>query len=522
MKTLLKCKARQKRAYYLRSLILALIMLSVPMSRYLFAQIEVTGDQFQDKSVHHSDNPQTENFSDVKNRSLHLDLECHSGTPPIIEFVLKDPEKIVKSIDFDFESDGKRDLSIHNIVNEVVLRGVPYREQGVYRATVFLNTEYGRFQRQFTVAFANYVWGKNNFSFANDGQYENLTDFVSTTLIKWAQERFGFLDQNQKVLLLSFMYGMYKGSIGRCYGFTGGQIYYLDHPERLLPPYDSVYTLWEKDTELIRGMDYVQNDIVFSNYLSGKINIIKEQDAESLTRDLDRIKESIGNAQTIIIGYISAKMHHSMVVYGYFENSFRNKTTLLTANNWERDQNNNVYSEDAENIVIQFGNEKPEMTWYDLTKKKYRYPEKIFAIVREDTYIFSPDEIFSLLEETEREILRENRIVVIVEKTETAYIVDEEGKRKGYSKPRRFNELEGVAFDKIDYNYIFRIPEDKVYHLRLKKRRYNGEKECYKKVNLFAIIPDNHSVKTEVFTDIQVDNRKEIAFRIGSEGISPE
>lgn len=37
-----------------------------------------------------------ENTYDNKNKNISLEIECHSGTPPVLEFVLTDKEKIVK------------------------------------------------------------------------------------------------------------------------------------------------------------------------------------------------------------------------------------------------------------------------------------------------------------------------------------------------------------------------------------------------------------------------------------------
>jgi hypothetical protein len=112
-------------------------------------------------------------------------------------------------------------------------------------------------------------------------------------------------------------------------------------------------------------------------------------------------------------------MHHSMVVYGYFQNLFRNDLTLLTANNWTREQNNNVFSEDAENIVVHLDKVNRYMEWYDITRQKYRIPKKIFAITREDEYPTLYDTFISLLDEAEKNIVKENKIIIMVEQTET-------------------------------------------------------------------------------------------------------
>ena len=213
------------------------------------------------------------------NDSLTLDVESHSGTPPVLEFVLKGPEGTVRFLSFDFESDGTHDLLIDEIHGEVVFRGVPFRKPGLYHTTVYLYTGEGRFKREFNIAYTDFVWGRDNFQFANDGKFENASDFVSETLVEWAEDRFGPLSQEQQVLLLSVMYDIYKGSIGRFYGFTGEQIYYINNPERIPSQYGSIYWMGEKNRQLFRNMDYVQNDIVFSTVISGSVDLCGGQDS---------------------------------------------------------------------------------------------------------------------------------------------------------------------------------------------------------------------------------------------------
>ena len=75
----------------------------------------------------------------------------------------------------------------------------------------------------------------------------------------------------------------------------------------------------EGDLRIIKEMDYVQNDIVFSNFISGKIDLDCEQDNRGLRGEMNKLKSSINKGDTIILGYLSKKTHHSMAAYGYFE-----------------------------------------------------------------------------------------------------------------------------------------------------------------------------------------------------------
>jgi hypothetical protein len=446
---------------------------------------------------------------------LQLDVECHSGTPLILEFVLtKGKDSGIKRVDFDFESDGVIDLTLEKIHGEVLFRGVPYPEKGTYRASIYFETLYGTFMREYIISYTDFVWGRDNFSFANDGKFENIIEFVSDTVVNWAEERFGVLNQEQKIMVLYLMYSIYKGSIGRCYGFSSGETFYLSRPERLPEPYTSTYEIDEMDRRIIKGMDWRQNDIVFSTAISGSIDLFGEQDSSSLREVLKRIKHSIDSGETIIIPYISPKMHHSMAAYGYFENLFRDRITLLVANNWEREQNSNVFSDDAENIVVQFSRSSHKITWYDLTKRRHRYPDKIFALSYDENYRLKPHDFISLMEKTERDILDNDRFILIVEQTEHAYMVDDEGKKQGYSKPKRLKEFEEVSFRKVDYNYIFKIPKEGTYSLVLKKKRFNKERKVYKEVNLFGLIPRDGKLESFVMRDVDLQGETEKVFTV--------
>jgi len=442
---------------------------------------------------------------DFRNREIRVDVECHSGTPPVLEWVIAGVDTDdIRTVSFDFESDGEIDLALEKFSGEVLFRGTPYRKAGTYTASLFIETSHGRFMREFVISFADFQWGRDNFRFANDGKFENKISFVSEAVVEWAGERFGMLSKEQEALLIYLMYTIYKGSIGRCYGFSGGEVYYHSHPESIPEPYTTVYEIDELDPRIVRQMDFLQNDIVFENFISGKIDPAGKQSRESLEAEIDRIAESIGNGETVIIPYLSNKMHHSMVVYGYFKNLYRKKVTLLVANNWERDQENNSYSEDAENLVIELSKSGHNIKWYDLTKRRHRYPEMIFFIPCEELSDLREEDFLSLLERTEEEIIKEDRFVLMVEQAERAYLEDGEGKKRGYTRPKILNEIPEIEMRKVDYNFVFEVPRGKTYTLFLKEPRYNKEKKTYKRVNVIGIAPNGGKIQTFVIPDIDL------------------
>ena len=49
-------------------------------------------------------------------------------------------------------------------------------------------------------------------------------------------------------------------------------------------------------------MDYIQNDIVFSNFLTGKIKVQEKQPKNELLRELHVVRQSLEKGMPIIIG----------------------------------------------------------------------------------------------------------------------------------------------------------------------------------------------------------------------------
>jgi len=480
----------------LRAAVIILICLFIPIG-YLTAEIISSND------------------SDKINKSIELGIECHSGTPPVLEFVLKDPKDVVRKIDFDFDDDGLAELELTKRYpkNVVVFRGVPFRKPGLYHFTAFIHTENNIYLRKYELAFTKFTWGKNNFNFANDGEFEDKISFVSRTILDWGKDRFGDLNNRERLILLYIMYSLYKGSIGRCYGFSGGELLYIKNPDLLPWPYNYAFEIPEIDPRIIRDMDFVQNDIVFTNFVNKRIVIDKKQNNVDLKRQLRLIESTIKGNVPIILGYVSRKMHHSMVVYGYWRNLYRNKTTLLTANNWERNQNNNIYSEDAENIVVTMKGNTHRIIWHDLTYNRYRYPDILFGIEPRAKYILKKDEFRSLIDRYEKYIIEKNVNILMIEKTETAYVVDREGRKVGFDKPDTYYGIYDVKFKKIDYNYLFEIPAKRDVTLVLKKRRFNSIKSMYKKVNIFIISP-GCSLSTGEYYDVKIFDNKESYFKI--------
>ena len=81
----------------------------------------------------------------------------------------------------------------------------------------------------------------------------------------------------------------------------------------------------------------------------------------------------------------------------------------------------------------------------------------------------------------------------------------------------------GFDISSIDnYNFIFEYSAGEEYRLVLKKRRYNKERDEYKKVNLFALVPRGDSLQTMVMKDVPVQDETDLVFLVSRDGVRPE
>jgi hypothetical protein len=209
-----------------------------------------------------------------------------------------------------------------------------------------------------------------------------------------------------------------------------------------------------------------------------------------------------------------------MVVYGFFSDLYGGKTTLLAANNWVREQRDNVYSEDAENVVIDLRDEFQPITWFDLTKQRYRHIGRFFALGVRGSYELDGRMFAALLAGAKNKIVENRRIILMVENTEEAYVVDREGMISGFVEKAVVRDSETVLFKKIDYNYVFEVPADTTSTLILNKRIFNKEKSAYKDVNLYGIVPNPGGYEPVVFTGLRVPFLSPLKISVGRNGIA--
>ncbi len=450
-------------------------------------------------------------------RSLSITVSSESGTAPLFEFFLNDPKGIVNSVSFDLTGNGIPDYLVHiesleedDAERGLVYRGIPYLEHGqLHTLKVLMETDYGIFTRVFEIAFAPYQFGRDNLSFANDSTFRNKSPEISRVLVQWAHDRFGELTDEEEFLLINLMYRLFRGNIGRCYGFSAGGLYYHAHKEALGWEYADAFHLDEDDPEVVRLLHNLQNDIVFSIFATGAVDPELKHPPQDIRPKIARIKESILDGRPVVIGYMSRDTHHSMVVFGYVRNTFDGNTVLLVANNWNRDQKSNLVSKDAVNLPVYEQDGQLHLDWLS-----YRYRSEDLVFIIDPMHIQLPDrDAFMAVLDHEREFLiSQGYIRIIVESTDRAYVIDDRGQKRGYVNPGFQWGISGSNFRRIDDIYLMDLPADRDYELVLGIRRLNQYLDTWKDAHFYIAFPDEAGLHTAVKRNIPVNEDVDLIY----------
>ncbi len=394
-----------------------------------------------------------------------LSAETSSGTPLILEFFLEDPKEYVKQLNFDFHVTGVVDYSVKLPLERddedkpPVYKGIPFRAPGmVHQLTVELVTPYGSVYRMFEVAFAEYLWGRDNLSFANDNVFRRNSGAISDYLFDWAQDQLGELDDEQEFLVTSLMYRLFRGNIGRCYGFSAGGLYYMEHPEILSEAYGNAFRLDEDDPEVVELIHRVQNDIVYFLFSTGEVSPELDNDEpQDIKQKFHQIAGYIHRDKPVVLGYVSERTHHSMVAYGYIRHLHDDRIVLTMANNWNRDQKNNLYSDDSAEVVISRNDDSYSLRWLH---HSHRPENRLFVIDPRRRYDPDPDLLMRMLEEERGIIARDGIFRIIIEHPGWAYVKNDEGAIRGYDGDRHYWGMRHIHYRRFDDIYIFDIPAD--------------------------------------------------------------
>ena len=418
---------------------------------------------------------------------LSWDLRSYSGTPPLLELGISEPESSpagsLQRVLIESESsslafswsmptrpDGEPSLTIPVS---------PLRAPGIHEVTLTFSGETAsgsdwQQRAAVEVGFVDFRWGRDNFRFGNNPAYRRLLDPYSVMLSRWLTERFGQVGDAARVLLVDYMYELFGKNAGRCYAFAGSQLRYYRRPDLMPRYYDSVYEVRARNRTLQRAMNELQMDMVFYHFVAGRgpagpvpRHVSGEPDPAQLRTTIEELKRRIAAGEPAVLGLIAPDLHHSMVVYGYVQRG--ESIDLIAANNWKDEQEINLHSEDADNLRFHLApdHEGNRVEWRNRRKKRPRTPDYIYVAEVREEYDHDPALLAAVVERRMAALREAGEAVLVVETADAAFLTDPDGASTGYHDPRSTRDLEEVSFRRVQQSYLFRLPVTGEYSLTI-------------------------------------------------------
>ncbi len=404
-----------------------------------------------------------------------LSIAALGGSPLHLEVSLRDPHQRAESVIV--ESDRVRversvppgDPDIGN--NESDSEGdptytftvSPFDEAGVHDLVVELRgpgegKESLVDRREYRVGFADYVWGRDNFSFANDTRYRGDVESYSELLNPWLRDRFGPIAPDDRAVLLFFAYEVLRGQLGLCYAFSGAAVLYHRFPEQLPRFSDTVYSIREANRVVREKMSRLQNDIVFQRFVVDDVSA-EPQSHRQVAAQLQIIRDGIDRGEPVVIGTLAPERHHSMAAYGYIENRRTGQVTVVAANNWDRNETDNYSNASVENIhvnpVASFP--APPLAWPLARHAPYREPTHLVAVELQEEYSHDPGVLNTLIGKYRQELISRGRRTVILEGIQSVRFTDVPDA----------DEYEQPSITRINRNAIVDLPPEGRYELEI-------------------------------------------------------
>ncbi|MFP4534331.1 MAG: hypothetical protein ACLFNP_01320 [Spirochaetaceae bacterium] len=406
------------------------------------------------------------------------EIHCHSGSPLLLEIAVEDPKRELRELRFDSDAGKHRFLlPSERPEGQMKLRLSPFLTPGVRQATVDLRLEGDVASREYEIGFVDFVFGRDNFRFGNNADYESIIGTYSEILADWLEERFGEAAEAELVLLTDYMYSLFGENPGRCYAFSGSSLRYWRDPELLPSYYDSAYEIRQRVRRYQREMNYLQLDIVYNQFLlrpaaAGEpmeVDPGEPQSRGALLGEVKRIVERIGDGEPGAVGFIGPELHHSMLVYGYIHDYRGEYIDLLVANNWKSEEDLNLRSLDAERVRVFLEEEREEslIEWSNSDGPRKRQPNRLFLVEVNEEYDHPEEPLRRFLTARREELDEEGRALLVVENFREAWLTDGDEAVGGYKDRRIREELPGVLVDRVKRTVRFEYPRDRELWLEL-------------------------------------------------------
>lgn len=402
--------------------------------------------------------------------SYSVELRSFSGSPLLLQLALEDPrgrfDRVViagagASLSYRLPEPEGAPPEIAGDADQgaVTIPFSPFFGPGIHDLVVRLSGPELMVDIPYRVGFVDFVWGRDNFRFGNNADFETLNGDYSLALFAWLEDRFEEIDVADKVLLVHYMYSLFGTNPGRCYAFSGSQYRYITTPEALPGYNDSVYDVRGGVERIRREMHFLQMDIVFDLFLGDGVPRHGTQSRASARREVREVLRRIEDGASVVAGFIGPELHHSMLVYGFIDRLDNESIDLLVANNWKEGQDSNLHSESAEYVRVYTGAGSGEnlLEWRSEDSPRPRQPNRFFVVDVRESYDHDRRVLEEHLSGVRAEARREGVAILVLENVASAWLTDSEENAAGYRKWRSVEEIDGVSFSRRKRAYSFEI-----------------------------------------------------------------
>jgi hypothetical protein len=408
------------------------------------------------------------------------------GSPLLLLMTVDDPSGTVRTVVV--ESDESRLERVVPRDNEgpLVYPVAPVASPGVHGLTVTLRTSHVEDRRSYRLSFVDYRWGRDNFRFANDGQFRGEVDSYSELLYPWLEDRFGDVSDDDRAVLLHFAYDLLREQMGLCYAFAGSIVRYMRYPDELPRYNESIYAIRESNRVVREEMYRLQNDLVFQRFVTGTVDLAP-QDHRQVAREVAILRAAVDRGDPVVVGVLAPSRHHAMVAYGYVEELRSGAVTIILANNWDREVRDNLSNESVEAIIAHprpTGTDRDvPLRWPDARHAPYREPTHIVSIDPEREYVHRRETLDNLVGHRREEILAAGRRLLIVEGVRSVRLRDVPDS----------GEEEDPSVIRINTNAVVDLPRAIRYELEITARE--DDDGVFQEALMYEMVPDAGTVR---------------------------
>ncbi|MFP4068512.1 MAG: hypothetical protein ACLFS5_13560 [Spirochaetaceae bacterium] len=352
----------------------------------------------------------------------------------------------------------------------------PFRDAGVHDLEVLLLDSERRVlaEEHFEVAFADFRYGRDNFSFA-PGEETGDARVVpySPVLRNWLNERFDVDEPGAilETLLLAETYDIFSRTVGRAYAFSGSMERYFRFPDELPSGYERVHEIPESDSSHQARMNRLQNDILAAHFVFGDRDAEGEQSGEELGEEVEEIRRRIDRGTPATISYLTTDRHHAMLVYGYIRREGSESIDLIASGNQAGGNAHNLENESAETVRID--PESGTASWLHAPDSEEEEARQLFVVdvrARADDYDFGEADLERFSERRSDKLREAGRAVLVVEMAAGAALVNADGRRLGRLENRNYAEFDGAQVERSGGTLRFTFDPEMDLELRLEGR----------------------------------------------------